>query len=96
MLLEVSLTNNLTHICLVDPSVLINWTSPFSILGVSSILFHFYSFLLANSEDPDQTPRSALFAYVPNMGLIWAKARHSPFYLEPCCLKSSSNVDISN
>ena len=28
------------HICLVDPSsILINWTSPFPILGVSGVLF---------------------------------------------------------
>ena len=33
--------HSLTHICLVDPSTLINWTSPFSILGVSGALFHF-------------------------------------------------------
>ena len=33
----------LTHICLVDPSIFINWTSPFPILGVSGVLFHFYS-----------------------------------------------------
>ena len=33
----------LTHICLVDPSILINWTSPFPMLGVSHVLFHFYS-----------------------------------------------------
>ena len=26
-----------------DPSILINWTSPFPILGVSGVLFHFYS-----------------------------------------------------
>ena len=54
----------LTHIWLVDPSILINWTSPFPSLGVSGELFHFYSFsnrmilLLANREDPDQMPRS--------------------------------------
>ena len=46
-----------------DPSILINWTSPFPSLGVSGLLFHFYSIVnryscLANSEDPDQTPRS--------------------------------------
>ena len=31
--------------------------------------------MLANCEDPDQTPRSgsALLAYVPKMGLIWVK-----------------------
>ena len=31
----------LTHICLVDSSILINWTSPFPILGVSGTLFSF-------------------------------------------------------
>ena len=35
----------LTHICLVDPSILIKWTSPFPILGESSVNFHFYSTL---------------------------------------------------
>ena len=59
----------LTHICLVDPSILINWTSPFPILGVSGVLFHFLFcfeqiFLLANSEDPDQTPSSDLGLHV--------------------------------
>ena len=34
---------DLTHICLVDFSIHINWTSPFLILGVSGVLFHFYS-----------------------------------------------------
>ena len=33
----------LTHLCLMDLSILINWTSPFSILGVSDVLYHFYS-----------------------------------------------------
>ena len=40
-----------------DSSILISWTSPFPILGVSGVLFHFYS--ISNSEDPDQKPRSA-------------------------------------
>ena len=53
----------LTHICLVDPSILINWMSPFPILGVSGVLVSFlfafkYIFLLANSEDPDQTSQN--------------------------------------
>ena len=34
----------LTHNCLVDPSILINWTSPFPILGVSGVIFHFILF----------------------------------------------------
>ena len=65
----------LTHICLVDPSILINWKSPFPILGVSgvrfSFLFHFeLIFLLANSEDPDQMPHSA---QKWDARLIWVK-----------------------
>ena len=40
--------------------------SPFPILGVTDVLFHFYLvfnteiFLYANSADPDQMPRSAV------------------------------------
>ena len=30
----------LTHICLVDYSILINWRSPFPSYGVSGVLFH--------------------------------------------------------
>ena len=33
----------LTYICLVDWSILINWTNPFPVLGVSDVRFHFYS-----------------------------------------------------
>ena len=33
----------LTHICQVDPSILINWMSPFPIIGVAGEHFHFYS-----------------------------------------------------
>ena len=33
----------LTHIRLVEPSTLINWTSQFPTLGMSGVLFHFYS-----------------------------------------------------
>ena len=40
---HVSQENSLTHICVVDPSILINWNSPFPILGVSGVLFHFNS-----------------------------------------------------
>ena len=36
----------LTDICLMDPS---NWTSPFPILGMSGVLFHFYSISNRNS-----------------------------------------------
>ena len=46
-------------------AILINRTSPFSILGVSGVLFHFYfisleKFVLANSVDPDQTPQTVV------------------------------------
>ena len=43
----------LTHICPVDPLILINWTSPFPILGVSGVLFHFYS--ISNRNTCKQT-----------------------------------------
>ena len=33
---------DLTHICLLDFSILIKWTSQFPVLGVSGILFHLY------------------------------------------------------
>ena len=33
-------TGMLTHICLVDLPILINWTVPF--FGVSGVLFHLY------------------------------------------------------
>ena len=39
-------TSNLTLICLVDFSILINWTSPFSVLGVYGVLFHFLFYFL--------------------------------------------------
>ena len=42
-----------THICQVDPSTLIKWTSPFPILGVSGVRFHFY--YIANRFSFSQT-----------------------------------------
>ena len=36
----------LTLICLVDFSIFITWTSPFPVLGVSGVWFHFYSILI--------------------------------------------------
>ena len=39
----------LTNICFVDLSILISWTNPFPILGVSGVLFHFYFILNRNS-----------------------------------------------
>ena len=56
--------------------------SPFPILGVPGVPFSFYSILLANSEDPDHTPRSAAsdlgLHCLPrspkrDAGLIWVK-----------------------
>ena len=66
-------TFDLTHICLVDPSILIKWTSPFPILGVPGVLFHFYS--TSNRYREQWRPcsecgvwsGSALFACVPKM-----------------------------
>ena len=38
-----------THICLAELSLLINWTSSFTNLRVSGVLFHFYSISNRNS-----------------------------------------------
>ena len=40
----------LTHNCLVDPSILINWTSPFPIFGMYGVPFSF--FILFQIETP--------------------------------------------
>ena len=70
---------SLTYICLVDPSTLISWMSPFPILGVSGVLFHFYSISTSYSCKQWRPwsdsafcgiwSGSALFACVPKMGL---------------------------
>ena len=39
----------LTHIYLVDPSILIKWTSPFPVLGVFGVLIHFDFICYRNS-----------------------------------------------
>ena len=39
----------LTHTCLVDFSILMNWLSSFSILGVSGVLYHSYFITDRNS-----------------------------------------------
>ena len=66
------------------PVSLTNWTSPFPVLGVTGLLFRFYSISIANSEDPDQTPRSAAsdlglhclpMSQKWNAGLIWVKIK---------------------
>ena len=75
-----------------DPTILINWTSPFPILGVPGIFFSFLFyfekiFVLANSEDPDQTPRSDLGLHclpVSHKGdarLIWVNKTKTVYFL---------------
>ena len=58
----------LTHICLVDPSILINWTSPFPNLGVSDVLFHLYSIL--NRYSCQQTVKTLIRRRILRR-LIW-------------------------
>ena len=51
------MTGPLIHICPVDFPILINRTSPFRILEVSCVRYHFYLTLdrkKANSVDPDR------------------------------------------
>ena len=62
-----AMKKNLTHIFSVDFSILINWTSPFPILGVSDVLFHFYSISNRNSEDPDH---SGIVCLCPKNGTL--------------------------
>ena len=58
----------LTHICVVDFPILINWTSPFPILGVSGELFHLYSIL--NRYSCKQTVKTLITCRVLRR-LIW-------------------------
>ena len=58
----------LTHICQVDPSILINWKSPFRILGVSDVLLHFYS--ISNRNPCKQTVKTLMRRRVLRR-LIW-------------------------
>ena len=53
-----NLSVNITHICLMDFSILINWTSPFWIIGVSDVLFHFYS--ISNRNSCKQTVKTLI------------------------------------
>ena len=62
----ITVCQKLTHSCQMDLFIRIILMSAFRILGVSGARFHFVFyfkymqiFLLANSEDPGQTPRSA-------------------------------------
>ena len=52
-----------------DYAILINWTSPFPILGVSGVIFHFYfifdrNFCMQKIADPNPMPRSVAFDLV--------------------------------
>ena len=49
---------SLTHFCLVDLSILINWMSLFPILGLCSVLFHFYS--ISNRKSCKQTVKTLI------------------------------------
>ena len=49
----------LTHLCRMYFPILINLTSPCSVLRLLSGIFHYYSNFKRNSGELDQTPRSA-------------------------------------
>ena len=61
-------STGLTHICLVDFSILINWTSPFPILAVFGVRFHFHSIL--NRYSCQQTVKTLIRRRVLRR-LIW-------------------------
>ena len=65
-----SLKTMLTHICQVDFSILINWTSPFPVLGVSGVLFHFYCTCISNRYSCQQTKKTLIRRHVLQR-LIW-------------------------
>ena len=76
----------LTLFCLVDYAILINWTSPFVILGVSGVFFYLFwiefpvskqcsKTLIANNVDPDQNAASDLGLYCLPMSVL-CNARH--------------------
>ena len=54
--------------CRVDYSITINWTSPFPMLGVSGVLFYFYS--ISNSNSCYQTVKTLIRRRVLRR-LIW-------------------------
>ena len=65
----------LIHICLVDLSVLINWTSSFPIVGVSGVLFHFY--FIFEKKNPVSKIWVCTVSLFPKNGtlyrLLWVK-----------------------
>ena len=65
---QLVLDGKLTHICLVELSILMNWTSSFPILGVSGVLFHFYS--VSNRYSCKQTVKTLIRRRVLRR-LIW-------------------------
>ena len=89
----------LTHICLVDPSILINWTNPFSICLVYFFIFILFPIDIPVSRqwrpwsDAAFWSGSALFAYVPNRGtrLLWVKYEYRYKHQSQLLLVLSSN-----
>ena len=53
-----------------DPSVLISWTSPFAIIGVPGVYFHFYS--ISNRNSCKQTAASDLSVHCLPRFHLWA------------------------
>ena len=78
-------------------SVLINWTSPFPILGLLGGIFHFYSNIKRNVckqtvEKPDQTPQNAASCLVlrclqmshkKDASRIWVKLSQLNYVVSP-------------
>ena len=96
--------NKITHICLVDPSILISWTSPYPILGVSGVLFHCY--FISNRYFCSQTvttltrhsAASDLALYCLPMYQKWDASLYglSSSISAECHRASKANTDISS
>ena len=72
-----------THICLVDSSILISWTSPFPILGVSGVLFHFFLIFDRNSHSvaSDLGLHCLPMSQKWDARLIWVKSPQDRTYI---------------
>ena len=73
---------SLTHLCRLYFPILINWTSPFPILGFLGGIFHLYSNFKRKFYKPDQTSHFAasdlafhflMMFYKKDARLIWVK-----------------------
>ena len=91
----------LTHTCRMYFSILIKWTSPFPILGSLGDFFFICiqilkELLLANSIEPDQTPRFVASDLVLTRTYIFKMTVFNCFSMEQpvCCIRRLKFVEF--